>query len=85
MTEGFSWEEDQASIDKLALAVFRIIDEAHARYIVVTATDFELEDRPEQHRETFNKLIELHPRNFVLVFESPDQRSRIYRIENVAG
>jgi len=81
MTEGFSWEEDQVSMDKLAQAVFRIIDEAGARYVVVTSTDFELEDRPDQHRRTFDKLIEQHPEMFVLVFESADVRTRIYRIE----
>jgi len=84
MTEGFSWEEDQASMDKLAQAVFRIIDEAGARYVVVTSTDFELEDRPDQHRRTFDKLIEQHPEMFVLVFESADVRTRIYRIEKSA-
>jgi hypothetical protein len=82
MTEGFTWEEDQSSMDKLAQSVFSIIDEAGARYMVVTATDFELEDRPEQRRKTFDKLIEQHLRNFVLVYESADGRSRIYRIEN---
>jgi hypothetical protein len=81
MTEGFSWEEDQPSMDKLAQAVFRIIDEAGARYVVVTATDFELEDRPEQHRKTFDKLIEQHPLNLVLVFESTDGHTRIYRVQ----
>jgi 4-amino-4-deoxy-L-arabinose transferase-like glycosyltransferase len=84
MTEGFSWQEDPISMDKLAQAVFRIIDEAGARYLVVTATDFELEDRPEQHRKTFDKLIEEHPRSFASVFESTDGRSRIYRIEAIA-
>jgi|GEM_PF-963997 len=81
MTEGFTWEEDQPSMEKLSQAVFRIIDEAGARYLVVTATDFELEDRPEQHRKIFDLLIARHPRTFVLVFESTDGRSRIYRIE----
>ena len=83
MTEGYSWEEDQSSMEKLAHAVFRIIDEARARYIVVTATDFELEDRPEQHRKTFDSLIEQHPQNFVLVYESTDRRTRIFRIDGV--
>lgn len=79
MTEGYSWEEDDASMDKLAQAVFRIIDEADGRYIVVTASDFELEDRPDQHRKTFNKLLERYPQNFVLVFTSPDRGTRLYR------
>jgi hypothetical protein len=81
MTEGYSWEEDQASMDKLAQAVFRIFGEAKARYVVITATDFELEDRPEQHRKIFDLLIERNSPNFTLVFESADRRSRIYRIE----
>jgi hypothetical protein len=81
MTEGFSWEADEASMQKLTQAVFRIIEEAGARYIVLTSTDFELEDRPEQHRKILDKLIEGHSENFVLVFKSFDERSRIYRID----
>jgi len=80
MTEGYSWEEDDASMDKLARSIFRIIQESQGRFVVVTSSDFELEDRPEQHRKTLNKLIESHPETFVLVFESPDRRSQIYRI-----
>jgi hypothetical protein len=79
MTEGYSWEEDDASMDKLAQSVFRIIAESGGRYLVTTSSDFELEDLPEQHRKTFNKLIERHPQNFALVFESADGGSRIYR------
>jgi hypothetical protein len=81
MTEGYSWEEDQASMDRLAKVVFRIIAEAGAQYVVVTATDFELEQGPEQHRQTFDKIIAQHPRNFDLVFQSADGRNRIYRTE----
>jgi 4-amino-4-deoxy-L-arabinose transferase-like glycosyltransferase len=84
MTEGYSWEEDDASMDKLAQSVFRIIDEASARYVVTTSSDFELEGTPEQHRKTFSKLIERHPQNFALVFESADGGSRIYRIVKTA-
>jgi hypothetical protein len=84
MTEGFSWEEDPASMAVLAQAVFGIIEEAGARFVVVTATDFELEDRPEQRRKTFDALIEQHPDNFVLVFRSAEGRSRIYRIAESA-
>ncbi len=82
MTEGYSWQDDDAAMSKLAAAVFRIVDDANARYVVVTSSDFELEDRPEQHREVFNRLIEQHRGNFVLVFESEDGLVRIYRIEN---
>lgn len=81
MTEGYSWQEDDASMEKLAQAVFGIIEDANARYLVVTSTDFEIEDRPEQHRQIFDKLIEQHPRKFILVFQSRNGGSRIYRIE----
>jgi len=68
-------------MDRLAKVMFRIIAEAGARYMVVTATDFELEQGPEQHRKTFDRIIEQHPRNFTLVFQSTDGRNRIYRTE----
>lgn len=84
MTEGFSWEEDETSMARLAQAIFEIIHEANARYVVVTSTDFELEDRPQQHRKTFDRFIEQHPQDLVLVFESAAGRSRIYRIESRA-
>jgi hypothetical protein len=81
MTEGYSWEEDEASMQKLMREISRIIEEAGGRYLVVTSTDFELEDRPEQHRKMFDKLIEQRPQMFILVFESPNGRTRIYRTE----
>ena len=79
MTEGFSWEEDEVSMEKLMREISRIIADSDARYLIVTSTDFELEDRPKQHRTTFDKLIEQHARSFILVFESMDGRTRIYR------
>ena len=82
MTAGVSWQDDQASMKKLASLIFRIMGEAHGRYVVTTSTDFEFEDQPEQLRKSFNKLIEEHPEKFALAFESADGRSRIYRIEN---
>ena len=82
MAGGYSWGEDDVSMSKLAAGVFRIIEEANARYLVVTSTDFELEDNPEQHRKTFNLLIERHPQKFILVFKSFDSGSRIYRIQS---
>ena len=84
MTEGFSWGDDQASMDKLVEAVFQIFEESAARYVVVTPTDFELEDQPEQRRKTFDRLIEQNPRKLALVFQATDGRSRIYRIDETA-
>jgi hypothetical protein len=82
MTAGVAWQEDQASLKKFATLFLRIVDEAHGRYVVITSTDFELEDRPEQRRKSFRKVIEAQPERFVLAFESADGRSKIYRIEN---
>jgi len=82
MTEGYSWQDDESSMAKLETSVFEIVDGANARFIIVTSTDFELEDRPEQHRKTFNLLIDNHPRNFILVFNS-SHGTRIYRVEKM--
>jgi hypothetical protein len=84
MVEGYSWDGDQPSIDKLYQGVSRVLDEGGAKYLVVTSTDFELEDRPQLHQKSFDKMIEQHPGNLVLVFESTEGQGRIYRIERSA-
>jgi hypothetical protein len=81
MKEGISWQEDPASMDNLAGYIFQIISEARGRYLVLTSTDFELEDQPEQRRKTFKLLINQYPVKFTPVFEGEDGRSSIYRIE----
>src|SRR6185436_5101888 len=83
--EGVSWQEDEPSVEALSKLIFRMMDEANGRYVILTSSDFELEDQPDQHRKTFKKLIKRHPEKFVPVFESEDGQSEIYRIENNAG
>jgi len=84
MKAGVSWQEDPASIKNLTNLTFQIIGEANGRYVVMTSTDFELEDQPEQHRRSFRKIVEDHPEKFVPAFASADGRSQIYRIQNDA-
>jgi hypothetical protein len=81
MTEDYTWQEDEASMSKLAAGIFRVLDEANTRYLVVTSTDFELEDNPQLRRTILDRLIEEHPQKFALAFKSPDGRSRIYRTD----
>ncbi|MEK6321639.1 MAG: hypothetical protein AABN33_08145 [Acidobacteriota bacterium] len=85
LKEGVSWQEDEPSVEALAKLIFRMMDEANGRYVILTSSDFELEDQPDQHRKTFRKLIKRYPEKFVPVFESEDGQSEIYRIENNAG
>jgi len=81
MNEEYTWQEDEESISRLAAGIFRVLDEADARYLVVTSTDFELEDNPQQRRRIFDQLIERHPQRFALAFESTEGGSRIYRTD----
>jgi 4-amino-4-deoxy-L-arabinose transferase-like glycosyltransferase len=74
MRAGITWEVHKMSI-------LTIIKESKARYLVSTSSDFDNEYQPEQQRESLKVLIEQHPGNFVLVFQSTSGHSTIYRIE----
>jgi hypothetical protein len=78
MRAGVTWRAHQMSI-------FTIMNESNVRYLISTSGDFEKEDQPEQQRESLKALIDQRPKRFVLVFESTDRRSTIYRLENDAG
>jgi hypothetical protein len=84
MKEGVSWQDDPSTLDNLSSLIFRLMDEANGRYLIVTSTDFELEDAPDLHRKTFNQLIEQHPEKFTLVFVSADGNSKIFQVKNDA-
>jgi hypothetical protein len=75
MRAGVTWRAHE-------MAIFSIIDESNVRYLICTPGDFEKEGQPEQQRESFKALIDQHPKKFVLVFESRDRRSTIYRIDD---
>jgi len=74
MRAGITWEAHKMSI-------LTIIKESKARYLVSTSSDFDNEYQPEQQRNSLKVLVEQHPRNFLLVFESTSGSSTIYRIE----
>jgi len=81
MRAGTSWDEEGAAPNDLATLIFELLDESNGRYMILTSTDLELEDQPDQHRKILGKVIERYPQKFTLVFQSTDGRSRIYRIE----
>ena len=76
MRAGVTWQLHQS-------AIFTIISESNARYLVSTSRDFENEYQPEEQRQSLSRLIQQHPDKFVMVFESTNGREAIYRI-NVA-
>lgn len=80
--EGGLTQDSTAAPDEQARVIFRIIDESNARFLVTTSTDFEQEDQASLQREGLKTLIEENRNRFVLVFESGDPGSRIYRIES---
>ena len=59
----------------------RIVAENNARYLIRTASDFELQAQPELQRKDLKALLEENPQVFVPVFESGNGQSVIYRIE----
>ena len=75
MRAGLTWEAHR-------MLIFDIINESNSRYLISTSNDFDNEYQPEQQRESFKSLIDQHPEKFVLVFESTDRRSTIYRINS---
>lgn len=67
-----------------AMAVFRIVEENKARYLIVTSTDFELEAQAEAYRASFKSLVEQSPEVFVPVYEFNGGQGRIYHIRDNA-
>src|SRR5262249_17216716 len=67
-------------LDEQANTIFKIIEENKARYLILTSTDMELEDRADLYRRAYNELLEKHSEIFVPVFTSPSGAT-IYRID----
>jgi len=80
--EGGLTEDSAGSPDEQVRIIFRIIKESSARYFVSTATDYEQEDQAELKRDALRALIEQNPDQFVSVFESASDGSRIYQVKN---
>ena len=73
-------DRQQPNHDEGAGTIFRIIDQNDARYLICTASDFELQEQPDLQRQSLKALLEEHPQVFVPVFESGSGQSVIYRI-----
>jgi len=71
----------QQTANEQTESVFRIVNESKGRYIVLTTADFGYDTDPE--RTSLKALLEEHPGMFVPVFKSSDERSTIYRIDNI--
>jgi len=80
--EGGLTQESTDTPDQQVKVIFRIADESNARFLVVTATDFDQEDEPELRRASLNDLLAQNSGKFVQVFDSMDGRARVYRIEH---
>ena len=76
MKAGGLWQHNQSLI-------FRIITDNNGGYLVSTSSDFENEYQPNLQRASLKALVEQYPQIFVPVFKSTDERSVIYRLENV--
>src|SRR5262249_42485608 len=74
MTPGY--ESDIGELERQALL---IMGENHARYLVMTSTDFELEYHPDDYREAYRRLVDRNPGVFDLVFKS-ESGALVYRI-----
>ena len=75
-------QADESIINERVKSILRIINETHARYLVLSGSDFESEFQPELEREMLTSFVEQNQRIFVPVFKSSDGRSSIYRVEN---
>jgi Dolichyl-phosphate-mannose-protein mannosyltransferase len=73
MTGTVYWQDKQDLL-------FRIIDEAKANYLVVTASDFEEEYQSEHQMESLAVVIQANPSRLEPVFRSESGRASIYRI-----
>jgi 4-amino-4-deoxy-L-arabinose transferase-like glycosyltransferase len=65
-----------------AKVLLRIINENNARYLIITSSDFQHENKSDSYQESIKALVEQNPAMFVSVFQSEDERSNIYRIDD---
>lgn len=77
MKAGITWRPNQH-------LVFDIVTQSRARYLIITASDFETDYEPELERQSFRSLIDQHTEIFTPAFEAENGRSIIYRVANKA-
>jgi hypothetical protein len=82
MREWIYWQEDQKSLEVIEALIFQIVEQGNGRYLILTSTDYELEDQTGQYRKILDGIIERHADKFTAVFNSRDGHSRILRVND---
>jgi hypothetical protein len=82
MREWIDWRETKVSEEAIEDLFFGVVNEDSGRYLVVTSTDYDIEDQTGQYRAVRDRIIDRHPESFVPVFYSGDGHSKIFRVEN---
>jgi hypothetical protein len=81
MREWIDWREGKVSEKVIEELFFGVVIEDRGRYLVVTSTDYDIEDQTGQYRAVRDRIIDRHPQTFIPVFYSQDGQSKIFRIE----
>lgn len=82
MREWIDWREGKVSVEAIEDLFFQVVNEDNGRYLVVTSTDYDIEDQTGQYRAIRDGIIGRHPETFIPVFYSGDGLSKIFRVEN---
>jgi hypothetical protein len=82
MREWIDWREGKVSVEAIEDLFFRVVNEDNGRYLVVTSTDYDIEDQTGQYRAIRDGIIERHPETFIPVFYSGDGLNKIFRVVN---
>jgi hypothetical protein len=82
MREWIDWREGKVPVEAIQDLFLRLVNEDNGRYLVVTSTDYGIEDQTGQYQAIRDGIIDRHPETFMPVFYSEDGLSRIFRVEN---
>ena len=82
MREWIDWTEGKVPVEVIEAFFLQLVKEDNGRYLVVTPTDYDTEDRTGQYRAIRDGIISRNPETFIPVFSSRDGLSKIFRIEN---
>jgi hypothetical protein len=77
MKAGITWRQNQPLF-------FDIVTQNRARYLIITASDFETDYEPDLQQQSFRSLVNGHPEMFTPAFQAKNGRSTVYRIANNA-
>jgi hypothetical protein len=82
MREWIEWQEGKVPLEAIEDLFLRVVHEDNGRYLVVTSTDYGIEDQTGQYQAIRDGIIRRHPETFIPVFYSGDGLSKIFRVEN---